>query len=86
MTKLIEFFLYGRKNCQLCDEMKLELDNFMSNYQYSCHSIDVDNDPVLQQRYGARIPVLVQGNQELCEAKLDKTTLLQHLESISLSG
>lgn len=77
----LEFFLYGRKDCQLCDEMKGELDDLMSGCQYSCHMIDIDSDPVLQHRYGARIPVLQLANEELCEIRLDKDKVRARLDT-----
>ncbi len=85
MTEQIEFFIYGRAICPLCDEMKQELDRLMSGKSYKCHVINVDSDPALKQRFGARIPVLVSGGQELCESRLDKAVLLQYLEGLALS-
>jgi len=85
-TNGLEFFLYGRENCRLCDEMKQALAGFMSAKPYACHSINIDGDPALQQRFGARIPVLVSGGRELCEARLNQTTLSEYLESLALSG
>ena len=84
MTDEIEFFIYGRKGCLLCDEMKQELECFMSASSYSCHSISIDSDPALQQRFGARIPVLVSGGRELCESRLDKAALSAYLDSLVL--
>lgn len=79
----LEFFIYGRKDCSLCDEMKQELAELLSDIDHSCHSIDVDSDPVLQQRYGARIPVLVHANRELAELKLDSARIRQYLTKLS---
>jgi thioredoxin reductase (NADPH) len=33
--------------------------------------IDVDEDPVLQSRYGERVPVLVADGKEVCHYHLD---------------
>ena len=76
-----EFFLYGRKNCHLCDQMKLELDELLQPYQGTCHYIDVDTDPELQHRYGARVPVLVSGNRELSEIRLNREVVLDFLSN-----
>ena len=74
MSNISELFLYTRASCSACDTFKDELDKKGLHY----HLIDIDNDLELKQRYGARIPVLVVNNIELCEGKLD-TKSLSHL-------
>ena len=35
--------------------------------------VDVDTDPLLEARYGERVPVLVSADGELCHYQLDVT-------------
>ena len=69
MTK--ELFLYSSKQCSLCLDMQKELDKICSSRGLSYYTIDVSDDPELKHRYGARLPVLVGGNEEICELIFD---------------
>jgi Glutaredoxin-like domain (DUF836) len=43
--------------------------------------VDVDSDPALAARYGARVPVLVDATgREICHARLDPAALRARLE------
>jgi hypothetical protein len=77
MSKDIEFFLYTRTDCSLCDIFKGELDRKGLSYR----SIDIDIDPELVHRYGARIPVLVSGHTEVCEGRFDGNRLDAYIQS-----
>ena len=63
--------LYGRHNCHLCHEMHAELERLRPELGFDLETVDVHGSPELEQRYGARIPVLVCDGTELCEARLD---------------
>ncbi|MGK0297847.1 MAG: glutaredoxin [Gammaproteobacteria bacterium] len=67
MSKAIEFFLYTKPNCSLCDILIGALDEKEIRFQ----KINIEVDPELMHRYGARIPVLVADNKEICEGSLD---------------
>ncbi len=56
--------VYQRDNCHLCD---LALDVLSGARVPDFESIFIDGDPVLEQRYGLRVPVLrdTVGGQEL---------------------
>jgi glutaredoxin len=67
MNKDNELYLYTRPDCPLCETFRQELDKRGFGYLL----IDIEKDPELQHRYGARIPVLVAGRTEICEGKYD---------------
>lgn len=71
MNKHPELFLYSRASCSLCDRLGESLDRRGLAY----HLIDVDTDPELRHRYGARLPVLVAGDTEICEGRFDESVL-----------
>ncbi len=79
MTSDPEFFLYTRDDCSLCDEMIAGLENLLSGYTYKCHVIKIDNEPELEHRYGARIPVLEADGNILCENRINDSSILQYL-------
>ena len=70
-----ELFLYSRVQCELCEQMQKDLQGFLTGKALIVHVIDIGDDVELMHRYGARIPVLVSGNRELCELKLDVPVL-----------
>ena len=77
MSRQPELFLYSRASCCLCDQLGEALQRRGLVY----HVIDVDTDPELRHRYGARVPVLVADDAELCEGRYDETVLDQLAES-----
>lgn len=71
MADRLEFFLYSRATCHLCHDFHARLDALLSGHDYQCHVLDVDTDPALTHRYGARLPVLVADGVEVCEQHFD---------------
>ena len=76
-----ELILYSRTDCALCLEMEEELRPILRDTSITVRPVNIEGDHELQHRYGARIPVLVSGNQEICELKLDVDALRQFLKS-----
>lgn len=78
MNPDVEFFLYSKEECRLCDRFLNDLRSLLGYEGYTCHVIKIDSDPELMQRYGARIPVLVAGGVELCEQILNEEVVLNY--------
>ena len=63
--------VYGRAQCHLCDELRVELQAALEDRVRrgeaipAVTEIDVDTDPDLATRYGALVPVLAMAGQEL---------------------
>lgn len=75
MQQGAELFLYTRAVCPLCDVFRDSLDARGLVY----HTIDVDTDPELKHRYGARLPVLVGGDTEICEGRYNDEAVDRYL-------
>lgn len=75
MPQGVELFLYTRAVCPLCDVFRDSLDARGLVY----HTIDVDTDPELKHRYGARLPVLVCGDTEICEGRYNDQAVDRYL-------
>jgi len=73
----VEFFLYSKSSCSACDVFKTQLEQDGVLY----YLIDIAADPELQQRYGARIPVLVAGDTEVCEGVYSAQAVTQYVRS-----
>ena len=43
--------------------------------------IDIDNDSELTERFAARIPLLAEGDKEICQYHFDEKMLLNHFKT-----
>ena len=73
--------LYQRSGCQLCEDMRRELEQLRSQRGFSLDLVDVDTSPELRSRYGHLVPVLedAQGG-EICHFFLELEPLQRYLE------
>lgn len=63
--------LLTRPDCPLCDEMKSLIDRVATELDVAWTPVDITEDPVLTERYGNDIPVLL----------IDGVVWLQHRTS-----
>ncbi|HMI37636.1 MAG TPA: glutaredoxin family protein [Steroidobacteraceae bacterium] len=76
-TRLV---LLTRADCELCDRLLLQLDTLRQRAAIPAVTlVDVDGDPVLQRRWGLRVPVLLLDGERVCEQALDVSELLRLL-------
>ena len=75
----MKFTLYSRAECHLCDVMHAALEAHVPHFPFEIERVDVDRDPDLRHRYGARVPVLVFEGEEICHYFLDEPALLARL-------
>lgn len=79
----VSLTLMFREYCSLCHAMLAALNEHPSRQQFELDVIDVDADPVLEERYNELVPVLLAGDRELCRYHLDSVALDAYLASIS---
>jgi len=73
--------LYSRGNCRLCEEMLAALRAQMGA-GFPVEIVDVDGDPELEARYGEHVPVLMDGDAELCRHHYDPAKLAAYADKI----
>jgi len=61
----------SRAYCHLCEELLAGLRLFQARYAFDIEVIDVDRDPKLEERWGDKVPVLLDGELEICHYYLD---------------
>ena len=67
--------IYTRPDCHLCDDMLNGLKKWQEKYSFDIQLINIDLEQDLTNRYAARIPVLVSGDNEICQYYLDNDSL-----------
>ena len=68
--------LLTRAYCHLCDDMREALRRLLAGRAVELVELDVDDDPVLEERFGDLVPVLIAGTpadgRALCHYRLDR--------------
>jgi glutaredoxin len=72
--------LYGKPGCHLCEEARAAVERVRARRPFELREVDVSLDPVLNRRYGERIPVLALDGEELFELFIDEAALGERLE------
>jgi thioredoxin reductase (NADPH) len=73
--------LYFRVYCSLCHTMLAELKPWQERYGFQLKVLDVDDDPALEARFNELVPVLMDGETEICHYHLDTARLAAYLEA-----
>ena len=61
----------SREYCHLCEELITALKRFQGRYDFDIEVVDVDADPRLEEKWGDKVPVLLDGDREICHYYLD---------------
>ena len=72
--------LYVRVDCHLCREMHSELLPWRDRLGFGLKVIDIETSAALVEHYDYKVPVLCEGEEEICHHFLDEDILLQYLE------
>ncbi len=74
--------LYGKPGCCLCDDAKGVLHAVRAERPFVLEEVDVSLDPLLNRRYGERIPVVAVDGEELFEYHVDPEELAVCLDRV----
>ena len=75
--------VYVRRGCHLCTDMTQELERLRHELDFNYTPVDIDRDPDLAARYGARVPVQVGDGDEICYYFLEEDRLRSHCRRIT---
>lgn len=82
---MIEFTVYSRHGCHLCEDLLQQLKQLQQAHDFSIHEVDVDSKPHLVELYGTLVPVVTLGNnpgdEQICHYFLDQAAILQVLSN-----
>jgi glutaredoxin len=65
----------SRTYCHLCEDMIAALEQFQGRYAFDIEVVDIDRHPELEEKWGDKVPVLLDGDRELCHYHLDVEVL-----------
>lgn len=71
MPRPLKFIVLSREYCHLCDELLAELRRLQQRFDFAIEVVDVDSDPALEERWGDKVPVVLDGQIEVCHYHLD---------------
>lgn len=75
-TKTSNWLLLSRPGCHLCDEFCDEVLTAFPRLRPLLEWVDVDSRAEWRERYGRRIPVMLDSQQQLvCEAEFDRAAV-----------
>jgi hypothetical protein len=80
---MTEVVLYGKAGCHLCDDARAVIDEVRARREFELTEVDVSLDPVLNGRYGERIPVVAIDGVEAFELGLSAPELDRLLDTVS---
>lgn len=76
----VRLTLVTRAECELCERLLLDLQTLQTRYPLPpIELVDVDADPLLQRRWGLKVPVLLFDGTLVCQQRLDTPELLRLL-------
>lgn len=73
--------LYTRAGCPLCEEMAADVRALIGGSGHTLSAVDVDADPSLKAKYGWEVPLLFDGDTEVCRHELDLPALQEWLRA-----
>jgi hypothetical protein len=74
--------LYGKPGCHLCDDARAVVGEALAGRDVALREVDVTLDPVLERRYGERIPVVAVDGEELFDYVVDPNALRERLDRV----
>ncbi len=73
----------SREYCHLCQQMIAQLEDLRGRHGFEVEVVDVDQDSALEERWGDKVPVLLDGEHEICHYFLDAGALEARLARIA---
>jgi hypothetical protein len=74
--------LYGMPGCHLCENMRGAVEELRIEFNFDLQELDVDADPEVEMRFSEHIPVLTDGDEEICRHFFDAAAVRAHLLKI----
>jgi len=76
--------LYTRPGCHLCDEAKSAIALLLREFSASLREVNIDDDPVLRERYDWDIPVIFIGQKKAAKHRVDLEQFRRQLQDATM--
>lgn len=77
--------IYTRPGCHLCDEAKAAIEASGCTGEYSLEEVNIDEDPVLRERYGYDIPVIFINGVKVFKHRVDPGEFKRKLRRLTVA-
>jgi len=77
----LDITLYTRPGCHLCDEAKAAIAPLLREFGAVLREVNIDDDPVLMERYGWDVPVFFIGPKKTAKHRVDLEQFRRQLQS-----
>ena len=75
-----EVTLYTRPGCHLCEEAKAAMAPVLCEFGATLREVNIENDAVLEERYGWDIPVILIGARKAAKHRVDVEQFRRQLQ------
>jgi len=72
--------LYTREGCHLCDDAKSAISPLLAEFGAALREVDIDDNPLLRERYTDDVPVIFVGPDRFAHHRLDIAALRRRLQ------
>lgn len=76
----MELVLYTRRDCELCREMEIVIDEVLPRFQAQLKRIEIDGDAALEAQFGIEVPVLFVNGRKAFKYRCTLRELRKRLE------
>jgi len=77
--------LYTRPGCHLCDEAKSAIAPLLQEFGAALREVNIDDDPVLKQRYDWDVPVVFVGQRKAAKHRVNLEQFRRQLQDAGAS-
>src|ERR1700719_1732068 len=77
-----EITLYTREGCTLCEEARVAIVPLVREFGTTLREVDIDDDPVLHDRYTNDVPVIFLGSRMVAQHRVNVAQLRRQLEQL----
>ena len=75
--------LYTRPGCHLCEEAKAAIAPLLKEFGATLREVNIEEDPVLRERYGEDVPVIFLGARKAAKHRVDTKQFRRQLAEAS---
>ena len=77
-----EITLYTREGCTLCEEARVAIAPLAREFSTTLREVDIDDDPVLHERYTNDVPVVFLGSRLVAQHRVNVAQLRRQLDEL----